>query len=178
MNSKEVKKMIAALEEKKKKPGRPGKKYLYFAYGSNINMKQMAMRCPDSVPMFKATLHNAKMLFRCYADVEYEQKKRAFVKGVVYEITKDCMKALDRYEGYPRFYKKVKCIVQGPYDKYYEAFMYVMQKDVRPLELPTEQYFSAIGQGYSDWNIPVTSLCRAWEDTAILLGEIEKMEVK
>ena len=88
------------------------------------------------------------------------------------------MEALDRYEGYPVMYKKVKCIIEGPYDKLYEAFMYVMQKDARALELPSRQYFDIIGQGYSDWNMPITSLCRAWEETAVLLGDIEKMEDK
>lgn len=155
-----------------------GKTYLYFAYGSNMNMKQMAQRCPNSVPMFKATLHNAKMVFKYYADVESEKKKRSFVKGAVYEITKDCMKALDKYECCPKFYKKVKCVVQGPFDKYYEAFMYVMQPNVRALELPSEQYINTIAEGYIDWGIPTTTLCKAWEETAIQLGEIERMEAR
>lgn len=156
-----------------------GTKYLYFAYGSNMSISQMAIRCPKAKPMFKATLHGAKMLFRTYADVmRFRKNTKSFVRGVVFEITEDCMTALDRYEGYPRMYKKVKCVVQGPYDKYYEAFMYVMQKDVRELKLPSEKYLDTILQGYFDWKIPTTSLCKAWEETALQLGEIKSFNSK
>ena len=63
MTSKEVKKMIADLKEKGKRPERPGKKYLYFAYGSNISISQMAVRCPDSNPLFKRKELLSKALF-------------------------------------------------------------------------------------------------------------------
>lgn len=164
--------------EQKKAKRRKEKEYLYFAYGSNMSIEQMASRCPHAEPMFKATLYNARLVFKTYADVVNEKKRRSFVQGAVFKITKSDMKALDRYEGYPKFYKKVRCVVLGPTDKYHEAFMYIMQPDVRELALPTEQYFNVIGQGYRDWNIPVTSLCRAWEDVAVAVGELEKMEVK
>lgn len=150
-----------------------GKTRLYFAYGSNISMTQMQSRCPQAKPMFKATLFNARMEFRKFADVAYERKKRSFVKGVVYEVTKSDIKALDRYEGFPRFYKKVRCIVEGPYNKFYEAFMYKMQPDVRELELPSKSYLDVISEGYFEWNMSTMPLSKAWEYTAIKLGEIE-----
>lgn len=155
-----------------------GKTRLYFAYGSNISMTQMKRRCPQARPMFKATLFNARMEFKKYANVVYEQKKRSFVKGVVYEVTKDCIKSLDIYEGYPKFYKKVKCIIEGPCEKLYEAFMYVMQPDVRDLELPSASYLDIISQGYYEWNMSTVPLTRAWEQTAIKLGEIEAFDTK
>ena len=160
-----------AIGEKEKKL--KGKTWLYFAYGSNISMTQMRHRCPHAKPMFKATLFNARMEFRKYADVAYEQKKRSFVKGVVYEVTKSDIKALDIYEGFPRFYKKVRCIVEGPCNKFYEAFMYKMQPDVRELELPSKSYLDVISEGYFEWNMSTMPLSKAWEYTAIKLGEIE-----
>lgn len=155
---------------------RRAKTRLYFAYGSNLNMRQMKTRCPDAIPMFKATLYNAKIEFKTYADVINEDKKRSYVKGAVYEVTKECIKSLDKYEGFPRLYKKVKCIVEGPFNKYHEAFMYVMQPNVRELNLPTQNYLDAISEGYFDWNMSTLSLSRAWEHTAIKLGEIEAFD--
>ena len=35
----------------------------YFAYASNLNQKQMQERCPDSKPVFTATLPNYKLVF-------------------------------------------------------------------------------------------------------------------
>lgn len=159
------------IDEKEKKS--KGKTWLYFAYGSNISMTQMRRRCPNAKPMFKATLFNARMEFRKYADVAYEQKKRSFVKGVVYEVTKSDIKALDKYEGFPTFYKKVRCIVEGPCNKLHEAFMYKMQPDVRDLELPSKSYLDVISEGYFEWNMSTMPLSKAWEYTAIKLGEIE-----
>ena len=160
-----------AIKSNEQKPR--GKTWLYFAYGSNISITQMKRRCPQAKPMFKATLFNARMEFRKFADVAYERKKRSFVKGVVYEVTKSDIKALDRYEGFPKFYKKVRCIVEGPCNKLYEAFMYKMQPNVRELELPPKSYLDVISEGYFEWNMSTTPLSKAWEYTAIKLGEIE-----
>ncbi|TET49084.1 MAG: gamma-glutamylcyclotransferase, partial [Dehalococcoidia bacterium] len=35
----------------------------YFAYGVNLNQKQMKDRCPDSKPLFTAVLPNYKLVF-------------------------------------------------------------------------------------------------------------------
>ena len=37
---------------------------LYFAYGSNINLDQMAHRCPDATPVGPVMLENYELLFR------------------------------------------------------------------------------------------------------------------
>ena len=37
---------------------------LYFAYGSNINLNQMAVRCPDAKVVEPAVLENYELLFR------------------------------------------------------------------------------------------------------------------
>ena len=37
---------------------------LYFAYGSNINLEQMAHRCPDAQIMGPVTLENYELQFR------------------------------------------------------------------------------------------------------------------
>ncbi len=37
---------------------------LYFAYGSNINLDQMAQRCPDAQVVGPVTLENYELLFR------------------------------------------------------------------------------------------------------------------
>jgi hypothetical protein len=39
-------------------------KKLYFAYGSNINLDQMARRCPEATVVEPVTLENYELLFR------------------------------------------------------------------------------------------------------------------
>lgn len=151
---------------------------LYFAYGSNISISQMKVRCPQAKPMFKATLYNARMEFKTFANVVYEKKRRSFVKGVVYEVTQECIRSLDIYEGAPRFYKKAKCVVEGPLHKYYDAFIYVMQPYVRDYELPSQEYLNIICQGYDEWKMSTMPISRAWEYTAVKLGEIENFNMR
>ena len=40
------------------------KKRYYLAYGSNLNIDQMAWRCPDAVPLGTAEIPNYRILFR------------------------------------------------------------------------------------------------------------------
>ena len=151
------------------------KTWLYFAYGSNLNKTQMAMRCPTSIPKFRAKLFGARLVFKTYADVKRVDTNRArtFIMGAVYEITKEDMKALDYYEGFPTFYKKVNCRVMDDYGKVHQVFMYIMQPKVRKLELPTEHYLNICHDGFQDWGINPKTLFAGWEWTQ---SEIERRQ--
>ena len=65
---------------------------LYFAFGSNLNQKQMKRRCRDSKYIGCYSLKNYKLVFRNYflgggvADVE--KKKNSSVLGAIYKISK------------------------------------------------------------------------------------------
>jgi len=74
----------------------------YFAYGSNMNIEQMSYRCPDAVPIGSAVLMDYIVVERQYADIE--RKPGALVNGLLWEISDKSLRALDRYEGYPKFY--------------------------------------------------------------------------
>mgnify|MGYP000255432933 CR=1 FL=1 len=47
-----------------------GKKILYAAYGSNINLEQMAYRCPNSTVAGAAMLKGYELQFRYHATIE------------------------------------------------------------------------------------------------------------
>ena len=42
---------------------------LYAAYGSNMNLEQMAFRCPYSVVVGKGMINNYKLKFSYHADI-------------------------------------------------------------------------------------------------------------
>ena len=79
---------------------------LYFAYGSNINLDQMAYRCPDASVVGPVTLENYELLFRRGGFSTIAPKEGETVTGLLWSITPGCERSLDRYEGYPRFYDK------------------------------------------------------------------------
>ena len=88
---------------------------LYVAYGSNLNVQQMSYRCPGATVAFTGYLINWKLLYRgshtgSYATVKRQKGSR--VPVAVWNIDSKNEKALDLYEGYPRFYKKRNVFVQ------------------------------------------------------------------
>ena len=86
---------------------------LYFGYGMNTNLEQMAGRCPGSKSLGHATLYDHEFSFRTFADVYPRQGSK--VEGVLWKITPDNLKALDALEGYPFMYdrKRVPVVHKG-----------------------------------------------------------------
>jgi gamma-glutamylcyclotransferase (GGCT)/AIG2-like uncharacterized protein YtfP len=112
----------------------------YFAYGSNLNIKQMQWRCLNAVPLGAYTLQGYQLVFRVYADIIPVTNKS--VKGGLWEISEKDEKSLDRYEGYPTVYKK-----------YYERdiMFYRMINNVRDLELPSSGYLEGMLEGMENF---------------------------
>ena len=85
------------------------KRKTYLAYGSNMNMDQMAMRCPNAKVLGTGTLHNWELTFRGTRRegvATIEPKEGAKVGVLLWSITAECERSLDRYEGFPH------CIVK------------------------------------------------------------------
>jgi hypothetical protein len=127
---------------------------LYFAYGSNLNKREMQRRCPDAIPLRKFTLQDARLVFRGVADVIAEPG--ATCPGALWRITKDCERSLDIYEGIRSgLYQKVILPIErnGQPD---ELMMYVMNSTgIMP---PSTSYLARVEQGYRDFGLPVAAL--------------------
>lgn len=78
----------------------------YFAYGSNLNPEQMALRCPGHRVVGLAALRDHRLAFPLtshdwgggVASLVVAHGENAW--GVVYDLTDEDLAALDRYEGY------------------------------------------------------------------------------
>ena len=126
---------------------------LYFAYGSNLNHKQMKKRCKDSRFIKKIILKNYVLTFRSkYGAADIEKKKGKNVYGALYNISKSDERRLDIYEEYPTLYTKM-------YFKNNNKLImtYLMGKKTKRTT-PTFQYFGTIKQGYTDCRINKKSL--------------------
>ncbi|MBI4181215.1 MAG: gamma-glutamylcyclotransferase [Chloroflexi bacterium] len=130
----------------------------YFAYGSNLNQKQMRERCPDSQPKFMATLPNYKLIFIGWsrqwrggvASLRSARGEKAF--GAVYEISDRDLRRLDSDEGYPGSSNRLKVTVFNEDDEAIQAVTYIKagQAEKTP---PSPQYLAIVQQGYKDWRI-------------------------
>lgn len=91
------------------------KRKKYIAYGSNLNLEQMARRCPTAKVIGAGEIRDHELLFRGYpksAVATVEPKKGAGVPVLIWEIGPEDERNLDIYEGYPRLYGKVNLEVQ------------------------------------------------------------------
>ena len=79
-------------------------KRYYIAYGSNLSQEQMARRCPTAKIVGTTTLKDWRLLFNGPASIE--RKEGYEVPVLIWEIMPTDEKSLDRYEGYPSYYRK------------------------------------------------------------------------
>lgn len=137
----------------------------YFSYGSNLNLQQMEQRCRTATNLGAAELPNWLLTFRGVADVVPAERGRVY--GGLFKIDAACLKALDRYEGWPYLYvhKKIKVIDQN--GDLIDAFMYVMnEKRGREISMPGDWYFNVIKEGFADFHLPERPLFEALKEVA------------
>lgn len=150
---------------------------LYLAYGSNLNLVQMADRCPTAKAVGVSELKDYKLIFRGGnggAVATVEPLKGSTVPVLIWEITKADEKALDRYEGFPYFYRKenVKIKLNG---KNIKAMVYIMNEG-RPLGQPSMYYYSVIYDGYMAQDFDIKTLTTALENSVERPREEENYE--
>ncbi len=135
---------------------------IYAAYGSNLNLEQMAWRCPYATVIGTAELPDHQLLFRgsrCGAVATVESKKGESVPVLLWEITPRDEAALDRYEGWPSFYRKETLAVRYG-GKLVEAMVYIMNEG-HTLGIPSENYYYTIAEGYDSAGFDIKVLDRA-----------------
>ncbi len=118
----------------------------------------MEQRCPTARRLFSARLPNYALIFtagsRTHAGgtATIRLQKGSQISGGVYEIDDRCLRALDRYEGYPVEYDRMNVIVFNDFGDAIEAVTYY-KKGRAPEAPPSEEYVKVIREGYRDWGL-------------------------
>lgn len=141
---------------------------LYVAYGSNLNLAQMAERCPTARVVGSSAMKDWQLLFRgahAGAVATVEPCKGGSVPVLVWEISPSDEVALDRYEGWPFLYRKetVKITLNG---KPVSAMVYIMNEG-RPLGQPSCYYYSIILDGYKAAGFDIEVLRTAVHNSSV-----------
>ena len=139
---------------------------LYFAYGSNINLGQMDLRCPDACVVGPVALENYELLFRRGGFATIAPKEGGKVHGLLWSLSPECERSLDHYEGFPRFYDKRMVTVRDGEGRSLSVMAYIMDERFREPMLPTATYYNGILEGYRQNGLPVTALKNAWNHAA------------
>jgi gamma-glutamylcyclotransferase len=168
---------------------------LYFAYGSNMNRQQMEDRCQGhllsthgTAVVFGhalsftghskkwgggvATIRSSSVELRDWELLEPEPLD--YVEGVVYMLSQEGLKILDRYEG--SAYKKKKVRLAASYALWESygpdplAWTYV--QEVQVPTIPSKKYFELLEKEYRAHNFNEGILERARAEAVEIQGEI------
>ena len=141
---------------------------LYLAYGSNLNKRQMSIRCSDAKVVGTAYIEGYRLLFKgsrtgSYFTIEKAEGRRVPVG--VWEVSTKDEHHLDFYEGYPGFYyKKDMKVTLNETGEEVDAFVYIMHEE-RELGIPSEHYVFGCKQGYKDFGFDTQYIEQALNDT-------------
>ena len=132
---------------------------IYLAYGSNINLEQMAFRCPHSKVIGTAEIKDYELEFRGVATIV--PKEGATVPILVWDLDKRDLPSMNRYEGYPRLYCQeiLDFQVDGKTKKGMAYLMNYGEKAV-----PSRRYYNTILQGYRENGLDVSFLKQAFDN--------------
>lgn len=143
---------------------------LYIAYGSNLNLKQMKIRCPTAKVVGAVTLHNWRLRFRGgrhSAVATIEREKGFKVPTLIWRLQPSDERSLDRYEGFPVLYRKetLQLTVNG---RRFHAMAYIMNGLGCPCAAPSMEYLCMINEGY---------LAAGFDNSVLLKAANEAKEV-
>ena len=136
----------------------PSPQTLYFAYGSNLWLKQMALRCPNSVKVGTGILYSHKwgITSRGYANV-YPSSNHV-VYGTVFTLLEADEVELDRYEGVSggSYIKKdldVELLSTEGESKMIQCLVYIDPSPKGHFR-PRKEYIHRINSGLKDADLP------------------------
>jgi len=130
----------------------------YFAYASNMNRGQMAQRAGALAEEKNARLDNYELNFYKIArggtgTANIVPAEGKTVYGVLYRVTEQQVKALDRFEGVPEHYRRSEVtVVDGAANK--TAAQVYLARKVRKGLKPDRLYLQKIIEGAEEHGLP------------------------
>lgn len=131
---------------------------VYIAYGSNLDLWQMSHRCPTAVPIGTGVIKNYRIMFKGSLTGSYATIEEAAgfeVPVLLWALTAEDEKSLDRYEGYPKFYRKqtlpiadFKILDTIEQDLNIPYGMAYLMHEYREFGIPSEHYYNVLNEGY------------------------------
>jgi gamma-glutamylcyclotransferase (GGCT)/AIG2-like uncharacterized protein YtfP len=140
------------------------KRTLYFAFGSNMDLEQMAQRCPSAQEVAPSVLGGYRFAYagisasRGAGVATIARDSDSFVEGMLYSITEDDLLRLDGFEGAPHWYRRIKMNVAKWDVSLAEAWVYVLGQ---PLNVPTREYHQIIKTAYDNLGLDTSPLDEA-----------------
>ena len=125
---------------------------LYFAYGSNLDIKRMMSRCPSAQVVGVGTLLDYQLVFQnnnrgtIVANLESSALAKAI--GVVYHVSELDLETLDRVEGHPEVYKRTNVLITLNNSIELACVTYIMDKMYSELVIEVDDIKSVVKERY------------------------------
>lgn len=130
---------------------------IYFAYGSNMDHEQMQARCPGHRVIGIGRLSNYALVFTRWsrswnsgtADILPDRAREIY--GVLYDLTLDDLKRMDKFADYPNSYIRQDVVVENQGEAL-PALTYVAIR--QGVFLPSKAYLGKMIQGAEKNKVP------------------------
>jgi gamma-glutamylcyclotransferase (GGCT)/AIG2-like uncharacterized protein YtfP len=127
----------------------------YFAYGSNLDARQLEKRCPGATGLFRARLPHHRLDFTYYSShwvggaADVLPHSNSQVWGAVYELDSSDLVLLDRFE---RGYERVVLRVFDDEEREHLVTSYTV-REKRSFR-PTDIYLDKMLRWGEHWHLP------------------------
>ena len=129
----------------------------YFAYGSNMSLRQMNDRCPESEFYNIGVLKDYELCFPIIskkrnnmgvASIRY--KKGFNVEGVLYKVSDDDIIKLDRFENININYCRTEMNIYVTEKESIKSFVYIAIKNEEEHKAPSKEYMDILIEGATE----------------------------
>lgn len=130
---------------------------IYFAYGSNMDRDQMQVRCPGSRVIGVGQLPCYTLAFTRWsrswnsgtADILPEKGKQVY--GILYDLSLDDLKRMDKFADYPKSYVRQDVVVDMQGEKV-PALTYIAVR--QGVFSPSKAYLVKMIKGAEGYKLP------------------------
>lgn len=120
----------------------------------------MARRCPTATIVGTTILKDWRLLFDGPASIERKQGYQ--VPVLIWDIQPEDERSLDRYEGYPSYYRKEMLKVKVK-DQIIDAMVYIMNTNKE--SQPGQFYYDVLDKGYERFGFNKKILEKALQES-------------
>lgn len=152
--------------------------FLYFAYGSNMDLAQIKSRCPSARLVGRASLAGYTLAFGGFSQrwggsvATVLQSAGGSVQGLLFDLRCDCILKLDRFEGHPFAYKREAVVVRDGSGRKRKAFTYLQPRDGFESWPPPAEYFTQIFEAYVKHDLDISPLIHAAHSRLFVYGSL------
>jgi len=127
-------------------------RYLYFAYGSNMDKKQMALRCPNSKYLGIAKLEGYEFCLDSKGYSSISEVKSRHVWGAIWNVSEEDIRSLDRHEGVAAgAYERVTVKISTDESDLFDALAYISLRDIENINKNPEYLQRVIKAATECW---------------------------